>query len=436
MKSWLKRWTIVCVTILFCLSTHWLRPVGAASLPLPKELNNFFNTPLNQLPKTLCTNQLKTQLAQQQISLNCQTGVSISADKFIPIGSLSSLGINQTSLQELSKINGIDLNKIGADQLQKFYSLVSPATLLGQQFNNFYQNQPLANLPLLQSALTQNLLQQVNLGNLQPLQSLNSLIQNAGGVGNLVPSDLLNPQKIVQQVANIALSKVVAAIPSFGNFSLGNIPIQNLQSFSVANALPALIKQPLSVIPGVNQLVANDLKAVGLNKIAMSQLPRPLSYAAGIQLGKFDLPLGNSRKDERDSGRQVSGGITGSGFRKENCNTKCNFVEISAPGTPYHGAIWADGEHYVPDGFGPACAIVPGLCRGPAGNHPFGEEFRVFLTNINSRAGTAQRRISLRICDDFRINCSPYIIPPGGFPAGTVREGDLLPFNVPNNYGS
>lgn len=432
MKNWLKRWTIVCVTILFCLSIHWLRPVGAASLPVPKELNSFFNTPLNQLPKTLCTDQLKNQLAQQQIFLNCQTGSSISADKIIPIGSISS--INQTSIQELAKLHGLDLNKIGADKLQKFYSLISPATLLGQQFNNFYQNQPLANLPLLQSALTQNLLQQANLGNLQPLQSLNNLIQSAGGSGSLVPSDLLNPQKIVQQVTNIALNKLVAAIPSFGNLSLGSI--QNLQSFSIANALPALIKQPLSVIPGLNQLMTSDLKAVGLDKIAMSQLPRPLSYAAGIHLGRFDLPLGNSQKDERDLGRQVSGGITGSGFRKENCNTKCNFVEISAPGTPYHGATWADGEYYVSDGFGPACAIVPGLCRGPAGNHPFGEEFRVLLTNINSRAGTAQRRISFRICDDFRINCSPYIIPPGGFPAGTVKEGDLLPFNVPSNYGN
>jgi hypothetical protein len=123
MKSWLKRWTIVCVTILFCLSTNWLRPVGAASLPLPKELNNFFNTPLNQLPKTLCTDQLKTQLAQQQIPLDCQTGSSISADKLIPIGSLTS--ISQTSLQELAQVNGIDLNKIGADKLQQFYSLIS-----------------------------------------------------------------------------------------------------------------------------------------------------------------------------------------------------------------------------------------------------------------------------------------------------------------------
>jgi hypothetical protein len=427
----LSQLTIVFITIFFCITIHWLRPVGAASLPLPADLNSFFNTPLNQLPKTLCTNQLKTQLAQQQIPLDCQTGSSISADKLIPIGSLTS--ISQTSLQELAQVNGIDLNKIGADKLQQFYSLISPATLLGQQFNNFYQNQPLANLPLLQSALTQNLLQQVNLGNLQPLQSLNNLIQNAGGIGSLVPSDLLNPQKVVQQVANIALDKIVSAIPSFGDYSLGNIPIQNLQSFSIANALPALVKQPLSVVPGVSQLMASDLKAVGVNKIAISQLPKPLAYAAGIQLGRFDLPLGN---DEKDFGRQISGGITGSGFRKENCRNKCKFVEISAPGTSYHGAIWADAEHYVPDGFGPVCAAVPGLCRGPAGNHPFGEEFRVLLTNINPRNGTAQRAISFRKCDDLRINCSPYILPPGGFPIGTVREGDLLPFIAPGNYGS
>jgi hypothetical protein len=120
----LSQLTIVFITIFFCITIHWLRPVGAASLPLPADLNSFFNTPLNQLPKTLCTNQLKTQLAQQQIPLDCQTGSSISADKLIPIGSLTS--ISQTSLQELAQVNGIDLNKIGADKLQQFYSLISP----------------------------------------------------------------------------------------------------------------------------------------------------------------------------------------------------------------------------------------------------------------------------------------------------------------------
>jgi hypothetical protein len=431
MRNWLKRWTIVCTTLLFCLGLHWLRPVEAVSLPLPQEFDKFFNTPFNQLPKTLCTEDLKTQLAQQSIPFNCQTDSSISIDKILPIGSLNDLGVNKASLQGIAKISGLDLNKIGADKLQKFYKLVSPSTLLGQQFNNFYQNQSLTNLPLLQSALTQDLLQQANLGNLQPLQSLNSLIQNAGGIGNLVPNDLLNPQKVIQQAANVALNKLVAAIPSFGNYSLGNLP--NLQSFSVANAIPALVQQPLAAIPGVNQLMTSDLKAVGLNKLAMSQLPTPLSYIGGIQLGKFDLPLDN---DERDLGKQISGGITGGGFRKENCKNKCKFAEISAIGTSYHGATWADAKHDVPDGFGPACAVAPGLCRGPAGNHPFGEGFRVLLTNINPRKGTAQRAVSFRVCDDFRINCSPYILPPGGIPIGSVREGDLLPFVPPGNYRS
>jgi hypothetical protein len=433
-NSWGKRLAISFTTICLCLCAHSLMPADAqTNMPrLPQGITKFLDTPFSDLAKTPCTQQLKAQFNQQQVPLDCQIGTMVSADKLITLGNLASLGITNTSLQEIARVNKVDLTKVGADQLQKFYEQFTPATLLGKNFNSFFQNQPLANLPLVQKALTQSIASQSSLGNLAPLQSLNNLIRKSGGAGDLQLGSLLKSQAS-QQIANLPLNKAVAAIPSFGDFSLGNLSTKILKENNVVTAVPGLEKFPLNVAPNITTTTLNAFKAVGLNNNSMYQLPKKITYPAGIQFGKFDIPLG---KDERDLGRQISGGMPGNNsFRKQNCRGTCKFVEISAPNTNYHGATWVDAENFVPDGFGIPCA-VPGVCRGPAGNHPVGDSFRLLLTNINASKGTAQMAVSFRKCDDFKINCTPYVFPsPSGFPIGTIKEGQSLPFIVPQNYG-
>jgi hypothetical protein len=437
-----KRWLITSLTICCCLLFSWLTPANAgdtstaitlASTPnVAKELVNLPQLPLNQFPAVPCTNQLQTQFTQQaKIALSCNIGEMLPAEKVLPLGSFSGLGLTKSNLAQIAGVNNIDLQQIGADQLQSLYSLITPNKLLGDQLNNLAQNKLLGDLPLVKEALIQDITSKIQLGDLTQLQPLNNLLQQANGY-----ADLLNPEKLQQQLTNIALDQVVAALPDFGNFSLGSLSLDTLKNFNVSDAIPGLANQVLGSIPGVESLMVGDLGAVGLSNLSLSQFPNPLSFVAGINFGQLDLPLSN---DERDPGRQISGGLPEADYqlRKQKCSGKCKFAEIASPNPAYHGAAWMDGgEHWVPDGFGFVC-LVPGACKGPAGNHPFGKTLRLLLTNIDASAGTAQLSFTFPICWEFISTCTPAIFPiPSGLPLYTVHEGDWLPFVAPVNYGN
>jgi hypothetical protein len=443
--SAIKRCLVSFTAICFCLFGGWVSPASAqTNVPnLAKELINLPQIPLNQFPAIPCTNQLQAQFNQQaKIPFSCNLGELLPAEKVLAIGSLANFGLTQSSLWQIANANGLDLNRIGAEQLQSFYSIISPNKLLSDRFGNFYQNKVLGDLPLIKEAFLQEIINKVQVGDLSQLEPLNKLLKEAGGFrgfSNLVPSDLLNLDQLHQKVSNLALGKVVAAIPDFGNFSLGNLPTSTFQSFSVTDAIPNLVNQSIGNIPGVESLMVGDLNAVGLSNLSLSQLPNPISLVGGIRFGQFDLSLNN---DEIDRGRQISGGIPEGDYqlRKQKCSEKCKLAEISSPDPTYHGSTWVDGnEHWVPDGFGIVCWAWPGGCKGPAGNNPFGRNLRLLLTNIDSAAGTAQVAFTLPICWDVLFigtTCTPSIFPiPSGIPIYTIHEGDWLPFVPPVNYG-
>ena len=430
-----KRWLITSLTICCCLFGSWLTPsIVLANTPnVAKELINLPQLPLNQFPAIPCTSQLQTQFIQQaKISFGCNIGEMLPAERVLTVGNFSGLGLTQSNLAQIANINNINLQQVGADQLQSLYSLITPNKLLGDQFNNIIQNKLLGDLPLVKEALIQDITNKVQLGDLTQLQPLNNLLQQANGY-----VDLLNPEKLHQQLTNIALDQVVAALPDFGDFSLGNLSLDTLKNFNVNDAIPGLANQALGSIPGVESLMVGDLSAIGLPNLSLSQFPNPLALVTGINFGQFDLPLSN---DERDPGRQLSGGLPEADYqlRKQKCSGKCKFAEIASSNPTYHGAAWMDGgEHWVPDGFGFVCWFAPGACKGPAGNHPFGKTMRVLLTNIDASAGTAQLSFTFPICWEALATCTPAIFPiPSGFPLYTVHEGDWLPFVAPVNYGN
>jgi hypothetical protein len=436
MINFFQRWAIGVLTISSWLLSSYLFPVSAlANTPtLARELINLPQTPLSQFPAIACTSQLQTQFNQQaKIPFNCNIGEMLSAEKVLAVGNFANLGLTQSNLAQIASINNINLQQIGADQLQKFYSLVTPNKLLGDRFNNIYQNQVLGNLPLVKEALIQDITNKIQLGDLAQLQPLNNLLQQVNGY-----ADLLNPDQLRQQLTNIALDQVVAALPDFGDFSLGGLSLSTLQSFNVNDAIPGLVNQAIGSIPGVESLMIGDLGAIGLPNLSLSQFPNPIALVSGVNFGQFDLPLSN---DEKDRGRQISGGLPESDYqlRKQNCSDKCKFAEITSVNPTYHGAAWMDGgEHWVPDGFGIVCWAWPGGCKGPAGNNPFGKDLRILLTNINASAGTAQLSFTFPICKDVfwvGTTCTPAIFPiPSGLPLYTVHEGDWLPFVAPVNY--
>jgi hypothetical protein len=437
-----KRWLVFICCLLFTIASPSLVAANSSQPALAPELINLPNIPFNKYPSVPCTQELQQQFNQQaQIPLSCNIGSFVSAEKLLTVGNFSSFGLTQTSLQEIAKTNGVDLNKIGADQLQNFYGLITPNKLLSDRFGDIYQNQILGKIPLVQEALVQTITDKIKIGDIASLQPLNNLLQQnglAGGINGLLSGNSLDLNQLRSNISNIALNKVVSLLPDFGNFSFANIPTNILQSFSVANAIPDIVKNPLGSLANVESLVVADLKAIGLPNVSISQLPNPISLVPGFKLGRFDVPLSN---DERDLGRQISGGIPDSdeALRKQKCPGKCKFAEITSSITPsYNGSAWVDGENWVPDGFGIVCLVWPGGCRGPAGNNPFGSGMRLLLTNINASRGTAQVAITFPLCRDVFLigkTCTPSVFPiPSGLPLYTIREGDWLPFVVPKNY--
>jgi hypothetical protein len=451
MKNPLVRYLVVgFVTVLLCLFSNGLFTASAQNNPNPFSstggFKNFLNIPLNQQVVGNCTSKLKNEFLQTNgTPLNCVIGSKITADKLLSVGNFSSLKLLETSQEKIANFNGIDLKQVNVSQLQKFYSLVTPNKLLLPQFNNVYKNLPLANSPLLREALVQFTKEQYAASKFGNLQKLSKLIANSGGNITFPAGGSVNLDRFRQQISNLSLGQLVNALPDFANRSVTkNLSSAVQQAISAKGAIPGIESSPLGMIPGSENVPVADYKSIGLNQMSVAQMPQSLTPAFGMQVGRFDLTLGSDENPSPKKGRQISGGYPGSSFRKQDCAGKCAFAEISAPGTKYHGAIWveADGDiakqkNWVPDGYGPIACAIPPFCKGPPGNNPFGPDFRFVFTNINPKKGTADVGITTRVCDMFRLNCSPSIFPiPSGFPIGKIKEGDPLFFIVPENYGT
>jgi hypothetical protein len=436
----LRRWAAFWAAIAFSLWGGWFSPSTALPVmpTIPPGLQNLPNWPLNQFPPIPCTAELQTQFNERAgIPLNCELGEMVSSERILAIGNFTSMGLPEVSLWQVANFNGIDLNHISADQLQKFYSLVTPK-ILRDRIDGCAE-ELLGNMPLVTEALIEDLKTKLLSGDLSQLSTFDEWFADYGGISGLIDGNNLNTDRLRKELSKLTLDKVVKALPSFGDFSIGSLPPTTLQSFSVATGIPALANQGIGNVAGVGSLTVGDLGAIGLPNISMSQMPRPIALAANVQPGRFDLPLGN---DEENPRRHLAGGLPENDhhLRKQACSEKCKFAEVATIDPNYHGAAWVEGSHFVPDGFGAVCIGWPGGCNGPAGNTPFGDDLRFLLTDIDSAAGTAQVSVTMRVCWDIWLvgrTCTPSVFPlASGFPLYTIREGDPLLFVVPINYNA
>jgi hypothetical protein len=427
------------ITLLLCLLSNGLFTASAQTSAIEQTsgFKTLLSTPFNRLVATTCTEELKSQyLKRHGKPLNCTLGSQVTADQLVEVGNFPNLGLPYTSPKEIAALNGVNLPQVNVAQMKSFYDLVTSEKLLLPRFNNFYQNQPLGNSPLLQAAFVQYTAEQYKAGNFEQLQNLSTLLRNNGGNISFPAGGSVNIKEFQQQAAKISLEQAVTALPGFKERPVTkNIPPEVLKSMSVKGAVVGLEGFPITIVPGTEKLTLVDFKKIGLPNISIPKMPNPLALAPGFKTGKFDMPLGEDENPRSKLGRQVSGGYPGRRFYKQECTGKCAFIEISAPKTNYHGAIWIDGKNWVPDGYGYAC--TPWQCKGPAGSHPFGPDMRFLLTKINPKKGTAQLSVTFRGCDYFQTSCTPAIFPiPSGLPLGEVREKQTLAFILPDNFGS
>ena len=313
------------------------------------------------------------------------------------MGSLQSLGLEQMSLQAIASRAGVSLSNVSLGQLGELTSQ--------QTINSLLQSLPdLSSQPLSQ------------------VQPILDLVTQKYGVTNLA--------SLNDELSGITVGQLVQAFPDFGNLSLGSLGDQ-LNSYSL-ESIAGFSQLPLGNIQGASGVVLSDLNATGLGKLSLSQFPNAPSLLPNVRFGMVDIALGNREKNRINP---ISGGVTESGFQAVGCdgNNDCPHIEVTDfAGGYYTGKQWMTASQQVPDGYG----FLGGLFgnRGPAGNHPFGDAFRVTIESLDEATGTITLGLRFRWCQRswfVDLGCTPYITPP--LPLVVLQEKSAIPYAVPSN---
>lgn len=382
---------------------------AAQSLPMSTQpigndqsvmIPDFTKISFENLPKIQVTAQLQQQLSQllsPSALNNLAIGSYVSPDRYLTVGSLQSLGLEQMSLQAIASRAGVSLGNVSLGQLGELTSQ--------QTINSLLQSLPdLSNQPLSQ---------------VQPILGL--VIQKYGSA---------NLASLSSEISGMTVGQLVNAFPDLGNLSLSSLGSQ-LNSYSL-ESIAGFAQLPLGNIQGASGVVLSDLNATGLGKLGLSQFPNAPALLPNVRFGMVDIALGNREKNRINP---ISGGVTESGFQAVVCdgNTDCPHIEVTDfAGGYYTGKQWMTASQQVPDGYG----FLGGLFgnRGPAGNHPFGDAFRVTIESLDEATGTITLGLRFRWCQRswfVDLGCTPYITPP--LPLVVLQEKSAIPYAVPSN---
>ncbi|MEL4897406.1 M23 family metallopeptidase [Crocosphaera sp. Alani8] len=151
-----------------------------------------------------------------------------------------------------------------------------------------------------------------------------------------------------------------------------------------------------------------------------------LDLAQGGFLAKLDIVFGEKEANRTNT---ISGSYQ-EGFKVPCEQENCAHIELTdaipSPTRPLHGKQWISGKSQrVKGGSGLLGSMFGG--SEPTGRHPFGEMFKVVLTDTNESTGTASFSIYFRICGQIFWSgktCTPYII--GPFPWFSHKEKDFV----------
>jgi hypothetical protein len=369
---------------------------NAQSVMIP----DFTKISFENLPKIQVTAQLQQQLSQllsPSALTNLAIGSYVSPDRYLTVGSLQSLGLEQMSLQAIASRAGVSLSNVSLGQLGE---LTSQQTI----------NSLLQSLPELRDR------------SLSQVQPILDLVTQKSGFANL--------NRLSGEISDMTVGQLVNTFPDLGNLSLGSLG-HRLNSYSI-ESIAGFAQLPLGNIQGASGVVLSDLNATGLGKLSLSQFPNAPALLPNVRFGMVDIALGNQEKNRINP---ISGGVTESGFQAVGCdgNTACPHIEVTDfAGGYYTGKQWMTASQQVPDGYG----FLGGLFgnRGPAGNHPFGDAFRVTIESLDEASGTITLGLRFRWCQRswfVDLGCTPYITPP--LPLVVLQEKSAIPYAVPSN---
>lgn len=227
------------------------------------------------------------------------------------------------------------------------------------------------------------------------------------------------------------ISSVVSAIPELANYRIADIPpIADVLRVSGVGFAP---ENTIADILRERSLAALSLSAIDLSRYSLANLPGletvPLEHfrnwerstisqvpgLSGIPLGTLfnrsststsvalvDIVFGSEEKNRIYT---VSGSYQ-EGFDVP-CERDCAHIEL---GEPFLGWQWISGKYQkVRGGFGVLAILNGGM--EPTGRHPYGDDFKVVVWEVDEASGTAEQALFFRICYEY-LGCTPYFIGP------------------------
>ena len=206
----------------------------------------------------------------------------------------------------------------------------------------------------------------------------------------------------------------------------------NVELGSISLDVLDLSEYDLDSIPGIADAPFGDF--VEFKDSFISEIPglKFVPVAAfltnllgGGFLAKLDIVYGDKESNRTNT-------ITGSyqeGFGVPCLQEDCAYLELTDkldfPIPLMHGKQWISGKSQQVSGGEGFLKWVNGG-KEPTGRHPFGEAFKVVLTNTDESQGRADFGIYFRVCVDllFVSGCTPYFI--GPFPWFSQKEKDTI----------
>ena len=247
-------------------------------------------------------------------------------------------------------------------------------------------------------------------------QSLDSLMQAVPSLGDF-PIDQVPAVRdlIAQSVGSFdssqTISQLLSQSPPLGELSFASL---DLSQYTV-ESVPNLGTAPLGGFQDWQQVTIEAIP--GLEQVPFSEFPNAPT-ADGQTVGKVDVVFGAAEQSRTKS-------ISGSTEQvNAPCSKGCGHIELS--GGAVLGRQWMSGKYQeVQGGHGVLGSVNGG--KEPTGRHPFGDAFKLVVTDISEPQASASLAMFFRICarnGPVDLGCTPYFL--GGVPMMTVKEGDAI----------
>ncbi|RMH48320.1 MAG: hypothetical protein D6694_00655, partial [Gammaproteobacteria bacterium] len=399
------------------------------------------NLRLRDYPPIEVTEELISNLQPlmpEEVDFGWSVGERVPVTEVLQIGSFTLFGISEVSIGQIAAATGTNLSEVRIGDMGGLISSQTPSDFMQMSsLRPDISSSELRSVPALNALVKFQLGLTESPAEVPDLSALNSFLNPGTSENVAVP---LSKDELFERAQTLTVKQYSELVPEFKNLRLGAAGEKDLNEVGSLNkAIPGISDVPLKQFKGSTNQPIKSLSGVGFENLSLSQLPEALSLVEGVVFGVADVALGTPRDGDREQMRIriVSGGIPDRSMvlvGGECRGNSCPHFEIAAPTSQNHGAAWLDPKgQEVKDGFGSLCR--PWDCKGPPGNHPFGPNVRVLITEVEQTQGRAKIAISFPYCATIPfegLSCTPWILPTAeGIPLGELKEESPVVFIPP-----